>query len=250
MPRKLLRSRLTPVVLIGVVVLVSVVIMAGSAGNARGLLGTAGTGVNSTIGSIRNTPSVESATVSGGLVGAPTTQVALAGASSAYSNESVTGTVHTDWMASLPGSLRLSDLSLPGTHDTGATKNGGDIGLAQSMTPEEQLKAGIRAWDIRLGEKELTPDGQLWVWHGAAYQGWSFEQDILGTATAFLKQHPGETIVMNIQNEKGIVDFETRVKGYLDKSTIRPYIYGYTSGNPTLDEMRGKIVRIDWSSLS
>ena len=61
-------------------------------------------------------------------------------------------------MGERPGSLRLSDMSLPGTHDT-MTFTLGDIdpvdviSKTQTMTLTRQLESGIRAFDIRARHK-------------------------------------------------------------------------------------------------
>lgn len=58
---------------------------------------------------------------------------AAAAMDDAYSHDFSAGESHTDWMSALPDELRLSDLSVPGTHDSGASRAGGDITLTQSM---------------------------------------------------------------------------------------------------------------------
>ena len=66
-----------------------------------------------------------------------------------YSHDSSIGTSNPDWMASLPDQLRLSELSIPATHDSGSYSAGGDIVLTQSIDEAAQLNAGIRAFDVR-----------------------------------------------------------------------------------------------------
>ena len=46
-------------------------------------------------------------------------------------------------MAAIPDDRKLSELSIPGTHDTMA-KYGGDVPECQSMTLSQQLASGIR----------------------------------------------------------------------------------------------------------
>ena len=60
-------------------------------------------------------------------------------------------------MSKLPGAVTLSRLSLPGTHDTGAYNSGGMAVVTQTMNVSQQLKAGIRAWDMRLGYNLICP---------------------------------------------------------------------------------------------
>ena len=80
------------------------------------------------------------------------TTPALAHETTAYSHESTIGLTSTDWMKPLSDATRLSELSIPGTHDSGAYRWGGTTSqeaeyvLTQSMNLAEQLKSGIRAW--------------------------------------------------------------------------------------------------------
>ena len=75
---------------------------------------------------------------------------------SAYDDDAVNTGGHTidavannpRWMTPLPDSLKLSELSLPGTHDTCALW-GMAWGRAQAMTVSSQLHSGIRFMDLR-----------------------------------------------------------------------------------------------------
>jgi 1-phosphatidylinositol phosphodiesterase len=181
---------------------------------------------------------------------------ASAHATDGYSHDSTIGTTNTDWMSWLPSGASLSELSIPGTHDTGAYKAGGDIVLTQSMDLPEQLKSGIRAWDIRLGKDS---DGRLKVYHGISKQGQDFENEVLATASGFLDAHPTEVILMRIKHETGPSEgFDTLVKSGLDKYSR---VYRGIVNNPALRDIRGKIVvlqqftsstrlGIPWSSLA
>jgi 1-phosphatidylinositol phosphodiesterase len=145
-------------------------------------------------------------------------------------------------MARLPGSTLLSEISLPGTHDSGASVFGGDIAFTQSMDLATQLNSGIRAWDIRLGEYS----GRLELYHGIARQGQDFQNDVLATADAFLQAHPTESIVMRVKEEQTVPDFAAQVHGYL---AADPHVYRGADDDPQLSDIRGKIVVLqDFSS--
>ncbi|HET9143936.1 phosphatidylinositol-specific phospholipase C [Actinophytocola sp.] len=163
---------------------------------------------------------------------------AAAHETAAYSHDSTIGLTSTDWMRSLSGTRSLSSLSVPGTHDTGASVAGGDITLTQSMNLATQLSSGIRAWDIRLGK---DGSGRLKIYHGISRQGQDFENDVLATVDRFLRAHPGETVLMRIQHETGpTAGFDTAVKAGLDRFPAR--VYRGASNNPRLADIRGKIV--------
>ena len=196
----------------------------------------------------------------------------LAHETAAYSHDGSTGETNPDWMSKLPGTVRLSHISIPGTHDTGA-RSGGDSVEAQSMDIPTQLQAGIRAFDIRLGKAAgcdgLTND--LQIIHGDK-PGFRFCQpdtfaDVLSSVDAFLSQHGSETLVMRIKKETDDPsddEFAQIVNQNL-QALNGNRIYQGASTDPTLQSIRGKIVvlaqygtgsvpawpgNIRWSNLS
>ncbi len=152
-----------------------------------------------------------------------------------------------DWMAGLPEDLPLTSIVLPGTHDS-ATRF---VQLAffskcQSLDIAGQLEAGYRYLDIRLGA-----DGdRLKLMHGftSCKTGpfpWSddlYLESVLSQCTAFLKQHPSETILFAVKQEHGdesVAEFQ-RV---LDSAVSRDASFWLlTDSIPLLSESRGKIV--------
>ena len=53
------------------------------------------------------------------------------------------------WMSKVNDNVRLVDLSIPGTHDSGATHSIADVaGKCQDSSIEEQLKMGVRFFDL------------------------------------------------------------------------------------------------------
>ncbi|EFC80459.1 FG-GAP-like repeat-containing protein, partial [Parafrankia sp. EUN1f] len=184
----------------------------------------------------------------------------LADTTPAYSHDSTIGLTNTDWMSSLADSMRLSQLSVPGTHDSGASVFGGDSTETQSMSLETQLNSGIRAWDIRLSTLTGLAAEPLTIWHGPAPQLQTFKNYVLGTADRFLAAHPTETILMRVKDEGsgGTPNFAAKVQADLAEY---PRVYSDTKDNPFLGDIRGKIVvlqnfdsenraGIPWSSLN
>ena len=57
-----------------------------------------------------------------------------------------------NWMSSVSDETFISELSIPGTHDSASDERGcnGDACQCQDATLEEQLNLGVRAFDIRL----------------------------------------------------------------------------------------------------
>ena len=88
----------------------------------------------------------------------------------------------TDWMGALPDAFPMCKLSIPGTHDSGARFGGPDF-HTQDLDIPAQLRQGIRAFDIRLQEK----DGKLGVFHSIAFQQVYWETDVLPAFLRFLQ---------------------------------------------------------------
>jgi hypothetical protein len=117
----------------------------------------------------------------------------------AYNHNRDIGFRSTGWMSNLKDTARLSQLSIPGTHDSIASApGGGDIVWTQWMPLKTQLNAGIRFLDIRLKCIGAT----LYGFHGIAPQFISFNT-ILDVIQEFLTVNPRETVYARIKNEEG-----------------------------------------------
>lgn len=165
-----------------------------------------------------------------------------------------------DWMAALDDDTPLSEVVLPGTHDS-ATKY---VQLAffskcQAKDIAAQLEAGYRYLDIRLG---YEPDGggMFKLMHGfancrtgaAPWADTLYLNGVLEQCYAFLDAHPTETIIFAVKQEHGdepVKSFEAMLKlltvdapdllfggtDYADRWLLTDHI-------PTVGETRGKIV--------
>jgi 1-phosphatidylinositol phosphodiesterase len=207
-----------------------------------------------------------------------------------YCNGSPTdsgGANNPNWMSQLPAGTLLSQLTLPGTHDTGTwTLNSGSVGesgfQAQSMNIVTQLNAGIRLMDLRPENDGPNPTGPncinyndieyscaapLQIYHGGQGTGLYLNQppssncnsqngngcaSVFDQITGWLAQHQNETVVLNIQDEKGNTPyFQNQIRDVL--SHYSSYVYGWDwisgqsgppSTNPPLSAIRGKMVII------
>lgn len=152
-----------------------------------------------------------------------------------------------DWMAQIDGDLTLSELAIPGTHDS-ATKN---VQLAffskcQAKDIRAQLDAGFRYLDIRLGM-----DGdRLKLMHGFTscktgampWSGSLYLDNVLDQCYAFLREHPTETLLFAVKQEHGserVADFQELLSSYIDRDRS---MWLLTDTMPTLDEARGRLV--------
>ncbi|GLX19823.1 phosphatidylinositol-specific phospholipase C domain-containing protein [Streptomyces lavendulae] len=169
-----------------------------------------------------------------------------------------------EWMWGIAGDTRLSNMSIPGTHDTLAIH--GDV-MVQTQedygdsadTLTAQLDRGIRAIDIRV---RVTEDQYFAVHHAKYYQEANFD-DVMTKAKAFLDKHPTESIVMRLRAEcpfsnggafdcsndpKSVTPEKARsiFAGYVQKYAdhfYEPSVRGTGRADvPTLDEVRRKVV--------
>ncbi|MED1304108.1 phosphatidylinositol-specific phospholipase C domain-containing protein, partial [Bacillus pacificus] len=156
----------------------------------------------------------------------------------AYSHDSNIGYENPNWMAQISDNSTFSDLSLPGTHNTMA-RFGGDITKCQTMTLATQLNAGIRFLDIRCRHIENV----FAIHHGPVYQNAMFG-DVCNDVAAFLRKNPSETIFMRIKEEHTPAN-NTRsfADTFVDyKSRYKDLFWNWTSDNPRIHEIRGKVV--------
>ncbi|OUB57313.1 phosphatidylinositol-specific phospholipase C domain-containing protein [Bacillus thuringiensis] len=157
----------------------------------------------------------------------------------------VNHTVHyrnKDWMNYIPDYYRISELSIPGTHGSMALYGGilGDSLINQTMNLDMQLISGIRYIDIRCRHYYDT----FTIHHDLVYQNANFD-DVLMSLISFLTENPRETILMRVKEEYTPVG-NTRTFGETFESYWKKgekYFWNpYTSINPTLGDVRGKII--------
>jgi 1-phosphatidylinositol phosphodiesterase len=142
-------------------------------------------------------------------------------------------------MGSVDGVKKISMLSIPGTHDSGARfESFAGTAICQTLTIDAQLNAGVRYLDIRCRHFNNTFE----IHHGAIYQKINFT-DVLNSCTNFLTSHPTETIVMAIKEEHTSVgnnrSYEATFDSYVQLNQNLWYL-GETI--PALNNVRGKIV--------
>src|SRR5262249_19256178 len=94
-----------------------------------------------------------------------------------------------NWMLNVPGDLLLSQLTIPGTHDSGALY-WGDAVETQTQTIDSQLANGIRFLDIR----GRHMNDVLYIHHDAFPQYLLFDA-VQKMCHDFLEANPSECIV-------------------------------------------------------
>lgn len=144
-----------------------------------------------------------------------------------------------DWMESIGGTVRLSQISIPGTHDSGARVEGPLAGTAkcQNATIAEQLSYGVRFLDIRCKHENNV----FTIYHGSVNQNLTFTQ-VLDQVTGFLNANPGECVMMSIKEETASSgttrSFEATFDTYV---ALDPTKWSLATNTPALSGVRGKI---------
>jgi len=169
-------------------------------------------------------------------------------------------------------SLKLSQINIPGTHDSGTYAIGGDgifnsirdeTSRTQSLNITEQLYHGIRYLDVRL---ETNKNRELYLSHseidclnkvtGENY----YLSEVLDETVKFLNNHVNETVIVHLKqdnthegkylNNKEIanriakltINNTNRVPFNKDRNKQFKDFYYNANKIPTLDEAKGKIV--------
>ena len=153
-------------------------------------------------------------------------------------NDSDTPLIHKlDWMKEIPDDTKLSQMTIPGTHDS-CSLFGICCARTQTWSLVEQMRAGLRYFDIRLRRIDDT----LRAFHGFVDQKETFDR-ILVYAFDFLDKNPSETIIMEIISE---YDMKNCTKSFQDlyedyTKTYQDKIIAYQNKDITLGEIRGKL---------
>lgn len=146
--------------------------------------------------------------------------------------------VPESWMSQLSDGALLRELTIPGTHNSGAL-HGGPWTECQNTPIAEQLASGIRFLDIRCRLFE----GSFTIHHGPSYQHLNFD-DVLGTCRDFLAARPSETVLMRVKqeySEESAERFRVVFDDYLDGRGWRS-LFRLEPSLPALGEARGKVV--------
>ncbi|WP_371677446.1 phosphatidylinositol-specific phospholipase C [Streptomyces sp. NBC_01276] len=144
-----------------------------------------------------------------------------------------------DWMAGLADSTPLQRMTIPGTHDSGATK-GGLYVACQNTSIAQQLDSGIRFLDVRC----RVTGGSLAIHHAAFFQDLMFG-DVLVACWNFLSAHPSETVLMRVKqeySEESDATFRAVFDDYLDHRGWRPLFRIADTLPASLGQARGKVV--------
>jgi len=150
-----------------------------------------------------------------------------------------------DWMKNLSDETAITQISIPGSHDSGARYDFPIIehtAKTQNLTISEQLDIGVRFLDIRCKISGNTFD----IYHGAVYQKLSFK-DIVSSIKEFLKKNPSEFILLSIKKEDSKdnnLKFETILEKYISTDLADILYRGSNTQFPKIQDVRGKAIMI------
>ncbi|KAK7139333.1 hypothetical protein R3I93_016466 [Phoxinus phoxinus] len=153
-----------------------------------------------------------------------------------YDDTSTPEILNPSWMAIIPDVYSLSDVTMPGTHNTMALY-GGSLSECNSWSLAFQLRAGIRFLDIRVRHAK----GNLTIHHGISYQYAHFGE-VLMDVVAFLREYPSETVLMRLKEElSNTQDIYGAVVRYINEYAHWDLLW-HSREMPSMGEARGKLI--------
>ena len=157
----------------------------------------------------------------------------------------------SSWMGFLPDDVYLSELTIPGTHDSAARYVMlGYVMRCQDTSIADQLENGYRYLDLRIALDKGQKDHRIKLVHnfanchesGRLFSDYLSLSDVTGDIYRFLEAHKDETVIVNFKIE----DDEANVKEIqklLNAEILDNDDYWYTDEYiPTLGEVRGRAV--------
>jgi hypothetical protein len=156
-----------------------------------------------------------------------------------------------NWMKGVGNHRRITQLSIPGTHDTMTYSlpdnymNPSDaIGLifakCQALTLSKQLDMGVRFVDIRIDLMLKTRHTDFLCTVGL--------EDVFLILDTFLRNNPSETVFMRVKMEGGdgeINDFNNKINDLIKRYVHILWKRDNNNMPPTLGDVRGKVIVLD-----
>ena len=110
--------------------------------------------------------------------------------------------ISVNWMSKVNDDVNIIDLSIPGTHDSGALHSIADVaGKCQDMSISSQLKIGVRFLDLRL---QLV-NNEFKIVHSFVDQDLKF-QTVVEDLYSFIKKYDSEFLIISIKEESSSVN--------------------------------------------
>ncbi|KAG5768795.1 hypothetical protein H9Q72_003780 [Fusarium xylarioides] len=173
----------------------------------------------------------------------------LHGGSIYWSRRPMKQTSPQNWLGSLDDqSISIAALSIPGTHDSATSAwYFPDLGLlrTQDMSITQQLNAGIRYLDLRLGYGHIQDTNGAEIKTFVAVHG-NFTIDltvqmIFTMLYEWLDAHPTEAIIAQMKADQDQVTSQTVSNSVNDLVMANKQYWALGETIPTLDQIKGKI---------
>lgn len=146
------------------------------------------------------------------------------------------------WMSALKDDIYISEISMPGTHDSCALYEPiAPSAKCQNYTISDQLDMGVRFLDIR----GVVLHNKIGIVHGPIYQS-KFFDDVLNDCYDFLEENPCETIIMSVKEDVTIGNSREKFISLVENHISEDSDKWYTENEiPLLGDVRGKIVLLN-----
>ena len=157
--------------------------------------------------------------------------------------------VAEDWMSQLDDNTYLSQVSIPGTHDSATGEGwsgilgsmfGPSMGLTQDLSITGQLDCGVRAFDLR----PCVDGDKLVINHGILPTQAKFPET-LKLLCQFVTDHPTEFVIVVMRHETDGDDnnsqWSTMMVNCLNSDDVHPQLADYKR-DITVGELRGKVL--------
>ena len=147
------------------------------------------------------------------------------------------------WMSYIHDDTKISDISIPGTHNSGATHSIFDVsGKCQDLSIKQQLRVGVRFFDLRL---QLVND-EFKIVHSFVKQNLSFKK-VMKDLSNFINENNSEFIIISLKKEasdkNSTLDFKDKLSSdlneYIDVISFDKELPEY------INDARGKIYIFD-----
>jgi 1-phosphatidylinositol phosphodiesterase len=155
------------------------------------------------------------------------------------------------WMKTLPDTLSLSEISIPGTHNSHTHYRALPSVRCQVVDIKTQLEQGIRFFDIRVQPVHATDTTKkdLYLVHGSfpiSLTGPRYFAPILQTCYDFLDLNPSETILISLKREGIGSATDHHLARILEEHYITPNASKWHTDTtiPCLGAARGKVVLV------
>ena len=152
------------------------------------------------------------------------------------------------WMKDVNDSKIINEMSIPGTHDSGALHSIFDVaGKCQDIDINTQLNIGVRFFDLRL---QLV-ENDFKIVHSFVNQNLSFSS-VMDDISSFIRKYDSEFILISLKKEASDINSSKEFKdALLEKLKNYEDVLSYDKVLPnTIKEARGKIYIIDRYDLS